>query len=262
MRRVVLVAHLDSHRAVFWFANNILVTVFAILSIVTLYGVYLSMGAYFLAVLTRWQPFAWLGLILALFHFLGWFTGVTADLGRYSPGANDNASGVGTILALAERLKGQPLGHTEIWLAFTGCEESGCDGVLALVKEHGDALREALFIDFEMVGIGDGLRYIQSEGNLRRRHIPKDVEAVLSEVGEPYRLKPASTPPVGAFTESGTLWEHGFRAACISAHHQNSPILPEWHRLTDTPNRLQVDALERIHALAWALLQRLDQGWF
>ena len=114
------------------------------------------MGVYFLAVLTRWQLFAWLGLILAVFHFLGWFTGVTADLGRYSPGANDNASGVGTILALAERLKGQPLEHTEIWLAFTGCEESGCDGVLALIKEHGNALREALFIDFEMVGIGDG----------------------------------------------------------------------------------------------------------
>jgi hypothetical protein len=262
LQRVVLVAHLDSHRAVFWFANNILVTVFAILSIVTLYGVYLSMATYFLAVLTRWQPFAWLGLILAVFHFLGWFTGVTADLGRYSPGANDNASGVGTILSLAEHLKGQPLEHTEIWLAFTGCEESGCDGVLALIKEHGNTLRDALFIDFEMVGIGAGLRYIQSEGNLRRRRIPKDIEAVLSEVGEPYGLKPASTPPVGAFTEGGTLWEHGFRAACISAHHRNSPILPEWHRLTDTPNRVQVDALERIHALAWALLQRLDQGWF
>jgi Zn-dependent M28 family amino/carboxypeptidase len=214
---------------------------------------------YFLAILTQWQFFAWLGLVLALFHFLGWFTGITADLGRYSPGANDNASGVGTLLALAERLRSQPLQNTEIWLAFTGCEESGCDGMLALIKEHGTMLTEALFIDFEMVGIGDGLRYIYSEGNLRRRHIPKEVEALLKEVGEPFGIQPASTPPVGAFTEGGTLWEHGFKAVCISAHYQNSPILPEWHRLTDTPERLQVESMERIHSLAWALLQRLDQ---
>ena len=31
-RRVVFVGHLDSHRAVFWFANNFLVTLFALSS--------------------------------------------------------------------------------------------------------------------------------------------------------------------------------------------------------------------------------------
>jgi Zn-dependent M28 family amino/carboxypeptidase len=217
------------------------------------------MLVYILAVFTQIQFFAWLGLVLAFFHFLGWFTGVTADLGRYSPGANDNASSVGTILALAERLRGQPLQNTETWLAFTGCEESGCDGMLSLIKEHGHTLREALFIDFEMVGIGDGIRYIHDEGNLHRHRIPKEVEAILQEIGEPFGIKSASTPPVGAFTEAGTLWKHGFKAACLSAHYHNSPILPEWHRLTDTPDRLQVESLERIHTLAWALLQRLDQ---
>jgi hypothetical protein len=258
-RQVVLVGHLDSHRAVFWFASNFMVALFTILSVITLYGVYLAMGAYLLAVLTRLQFFAWLVLTLALFHFLGWFTGVTADLGRYSPGANDNASGLGTLLALAERLRSQPLQNTEIWLAFTGCEESGCDGLLSLIREHGEVLREALFIDFEMVGIGDSLRYIREEGNLRRQHIPGEVETLLQEVGETFGIKPVSTPPVGAFTEAGALWEHGFKAVCLSAYYQKSPLLPEWHRLTDTPDRLQVDALERIQELAWALLLRLDQ---
>jgi hypothetical protein len=257
-RRVVFVGHLDSHRAVFWFTNNFLVTLFSILSMVTLYGVYLAFPVYFLAVLSQVQFFAWLGLALAIFHFLGWFTGITADLGRYSPGANDNASSVGTILALAERLRRQPLQNTEIWLAFTGCEESGCDGMLTLIKEHGNTLKEALFIDLEMVGIGDSLRYIHEEGNLRRHRIPKEVEVLIKEIGEPFGIQAASTPPVGAFTEGGTLWEHGFKAVCLSAHYQGSLILPEWHRLTDTPNRLQVEALERIHTLVWALLQRLD----
>ena len=133
-QRLVLSAHLDSHRAVFWFATNFLVSLFAISAVVSIYGVFLAIPLYVLAALTHWQIFAWIGLVLAFFHFLSWFTGVTADLGRYSPGANDNAAGVGTLLALAERLKAQPLLNTEVWLAFTGCEESGCDGMLRPVE--------------------------------------------------------------------------------------------------------------------------------
>jgi Peptidase family M28 len=258
-RRLVLVAHLDSHRAVFWFATNFLVTLFAIAAVVSIYGVYLAIPLYILAILTHGQVLAWLGLILAIFHFLSWFTGVTADLGQYSPGANDNAAAVGTILALTERLKAQPLQNTEVWLAFTGCEESGCDGMLALLKENGDELKEALFVDFDMVGIGDCLSYIQEEGNLIRHTIPEQVEALVKEVGKPYGLHPVRTPPVGAFTEGGTLWECGYQAVCLSAHYQGSPILPEWHRLTDTPDRLQVTTLERVQAFAWDLLQRFDQ---
>jgi hypothetical protein len=259
-KRLVLVGHLDSHRAVFWFATDFLVLLFAISGVVCIYGVYLAIPLYALAVLTHGQVFAWLGLVLAFFHFLGWFTGVTADLGQYSPGANDNASAVGTILALAERLKAQPLQNTDVWLAFTGCEETGCDGLLALLKEHRDMLKDALFVDFELVGIGDRLSYVHDEGNLRRRSIPLDVEAFVKEVGKPYGLHSASTHLIGASTEGGTLWEFGFKAVCFSAHHQGSPILPEWHRLTDTPDRLQVDTLERVHALTWDLLQRFDQG--
>jgi hypothetical protein len=253
-RRLVLVGHLDSHRAVFWFATNFLVTLFAMAAVVSIYGVFLAIPLYALAVFAHWQVFAWIGLVLALFHFLGWFTGVTADLGRYSPGANDNAAAVGTILALAERLKAQPLQNTEVWLAFTGCEESGCDGMLALLKEHGSRLKDALFVDFELVGIGDNLSYVQAEGNLHRQTIPQQVEAMVMEIGKPVR-----TPPVGAFTEAGTLWEYGYKAVCFSAHYQGSPFLPEWHRLTDSADRLQVTTLERVQALSWDLLQRFDQ---
>jgi hypothetical protein len=258
-KRLVLVAHLDSHRAVFWFATDLLVMLFAIAGLVCIYGIFLAIPLYILAILTHVQVFAWLGLILGAFHFLGWFTGVTADLGQYSPGANDNASAMGTVLALAERLKEQPLQNSEVWLAFTGCEETGCDGMLALLKEHGDQLNEALFVDFELVGIGDSLSYITVEGNLRRRHISPEVEALVKQVGEPYGLQPAAAPLVGASTEGGTLWELGYKAVCFSAHHQGSPILPEWHRLTDTPDHIQVNTLEQIHALAWDLLHRFDQ---
>ncbi len=258
-RRLVLVAHLDSHRAVFWFATDFLVRIFVPISMLTVYGIYLAIPIYILAALTHWQIFGWLGLGIAVFHFLGWFSGVTADLGQYSPGANDNASSAGTLLALAERLQGQPLKNTELWLAFTGCEETSGDGIEALITQTGDLLKQALFVDFEMVGIGEQISYIREEGTLGRLTIPAEVEALVKEVGQSYGLQPAVTPLVGASTECSILLKHGLKAVCLIAHHPGSTILPEWHRLTDTPDRLQVTSLERVQALAWDLLQRFDQ---
>ncbi len=259
-RRLVLMAHLDSHRAVFWFATDFIVRIFVPISITATFGIYLAIPIYILTALTHWSVLGWLGLFLAFFHFLGWFTGVTADLGRYSPGANDNAASVGTVLGLAERLAGQPMQNIEVWLAFTGCEETNAGGTLALMEEHGSELKDALFVDFEMVGIGDRISYIREEGNISRLTIPQEVERLVMQVGQAYGLQPVQTPLVGASTECSILLKHGFKAVCFIAHIQGSTVMPEWHRLTDTPAHLQEASLERVHALAWDLLQRFDQG--
>jgi hypothetical protein len=258
--RLVLLAHLDSHRAVFWFASDFLARVFVPLSVLSLFGIFVAGALYILATITQWQAIAWLGLFLAFFHFLGWFTGVTADLGRYSPGANDNASSVGTVLSIAEWLKQQPLQNTELWLAFTGCEETDGSGISAVIDSYRDQLKDAWFIDLEMVGIGDRLGYIRQEGSFSRVTIPPEIEAVLKSVGEPHGLSPIQAPLVGASTECGLLLEHGYKAACLIAYQSSKSVMPEWHRLTDTADKLQPASLERIQMLTWDLLQRLDQA--
>lgn len=260
LRRVVLFAHLDSHRAVFWFATDFLVRLFIPISFITLFGIFIAGPLYLLSVLTHWQAFAWFALAIAVFHFLGWFTGLTADLGRYSPGANDNASSVATLLALSERLSMEPLQNTELWLVFTGCEETDGSGIAALVDAHGAELKDAWFINFEMVGIGDRLGYIRQEGSFARVTIPPEIESMLTEVGEQHDLHPVQLPAVGAWTDCGLLLARNFKAVCLMAARSNTRIMPEWHRLTDTPDKLQPASMERIQALAWDLLKRLDQG--
>jgi hypothetical protein len=258
-QRVVLVAHLDSHRAVWAFAGDRLLRLGMGIVPVAIYGVLAAPLLYLLAQFTQWTIFAWAALPFALVHFIAWFTGVTADLGPYSPGANDNASAVGTLLALVERMKQEPLAHTEVWLAFTGCEESGCDGMRAFLDEYGAALKDALFIDFELVGIGERLAYLQSEGMLRKQSIPPPVERLALRVGQDFGgLFPIKAAAFGAFTENGVLLEKGFCSLCLMVLRQDSTLLPEWHRLTDRPDRLQVEALDLAHRFAWALLQRLD----
>jgi Peptidase family M28 len=259
-KKLVLIAHLDSHRAVFWFATDFMVRIFSPIAAACLFGIFLAIPVYGLAALTRWPALSWLGIVLLVLHFIGWFTGVTADLGQYSPGANDNASAVGTVLALAERIKSQPLVNTEIWLAFTGCEETSGDGMLSFLKEYGPTIKDALFLDFEMVGIGDSVSYLRQEGNMRPLTIPPDVETFIKDVGQKHGLLLTQAPLVGGATECSILWRRGYKAVCLLAHRKGANLLPEWHRLTDTVDHLQVSSLERVHGLAWDILQSFDLG--
>lgn len=257
--QVVLLAHLDSHRAVWWFASDWLTRAMTALTPVGLYGVFLAPLLYLLTDVTGWMGFAYLSLGLAALHFIAWFSGMTADLGAYSPGANDNASAVGSVLALAERLQGEPLQHTRVWLAFTGCEETGCDGLRTLLATHGQELKEAIFLDFELVGIGERLAYLQTEGVLRPKRIDPALERLVQASGAEFKIHPLNARLFGAFTEAGAAWEHGFRAACLLALRRDSDLLPEWHRLTDRADRLQAGALAMAHGFAWNFLQKIDR---
>ena len=163
---------------------------------------------------------------------------------------------VGIVLALAERLKAEPLEHTEVRLAFTGCEETGCEGMLALLREQGEALKDALFIDLELPGIGERLVYLPAEGVVRRRRIPAEVERLVRQAGEGFGLQAASGSAAGYFTEAGAAWEHGFKAVCLVTLPQGSNLLPEWHRLTDRAERLQPEALGRMGELVWEICWR------
>jgi hypothetical protein len=274
-RKVVLFAHLDSNRAVIWYATDVLLTLYILIKPIAIYGIVAAPLCYALTLLTGLNIFAWIGAGLAVFHFFAWFTGVSADLGLYSPGANSNGSGMSTLLALAERLGQQPLQHTEVWLSFTGCAVTGGDGMRLFLAENGSALKDALFIGVESVGIGERLAYLQSDGMIRKRHIPKDTERLILDLAatwqapegisqEQSKIQPVNGGHLGMVTEMSAVWGFNLEGVCLLALPQagttrlGGPFLPEYCRLTDIPDRLQVSALSMVHSFTWTLLQKLD----
>ena len=257
--KVVLTAHLDSHRAVWLFATDLVLLFYFATSPLGVYGLIVSPLLYGLSLLTHLPFLAWIGLIPLISHFIGWFTGMTADLGPYSPGANDNASALGTVLTLVEHLRQSPLQHTEVWLVFTGCEETGCDGMSAFLKEYGHTLQEALFVNLEEVGIGERFIYLRSEGVVYPRRIRPLLEQWIAQAASEMGLavQPVDAAGLGAFTETGVVWEHGLNGVCFMTLRQGAQWPPEWHRLTDQADRLQPEALERAHLFVWQLLHNL-----
>ncbi len=88
---------------------------------------------------------------------------------RWSPGAHDNASGVGVLLALAEYYAAQPPARQRVGFAFTGAEETGLHGAEALAARPELAGQRLAVLNLDMVGAGPVLRYVTQDGALRPR---------------------------------------------------------------------------------------------
>ncbi len=105
------------------------------------------------------------GLVLGL---LG--TGLVADVWRSETvqGANDNLSGVASLVALAELLADRPIPGLRVLLVSCGAEETLQDGIRAFVSSHRPELDPATtrFVNLDTVG-SPHLVLLEAEGPIR-----------------------------------------------------------------------------------------------
>jgi len=95
----------------------------------------------------------------------GVMVGAHLDSVQAGPGINDNASGVATLLVLAERLAGLPAPQRTIRFAFWGAEEGGRFGSQAYVDAL-DAPGRALiaaYLNLDILGSPNFARFVYDE---------------------------------------------------------------------------------------------------
>lgn len=169
------------------------------------------------------------------------------------PGANDNASGVGVVVALARRLR--QLGLTcDTWLVATGAEERGYTGspdhlgALALAhraRAHGGANRLRFALSLDEVG-RDRPFWLRSPAASARA----SVEGALLHAG-----REAGTPVTWVRDDSTGNSDHrefellGLPAAKLGVGAGDEPCR---HTACDTANRLD----QRSLTLAQRLVER------
>jgi hypothetical protein len=181
-----------------------------------------------------------------------------------SPGANDNASGVAGLLALARRFAGKPCGQTLRFVAFVNeeppyfqTEEMGSLVYARRCKERGDKI--SAMISLETIGYfseaphsqkypaGLGFFYpskgnfIGFVGNTRSRSLLRDaVAAFKKEQKLPCggASMPAAIPGIG-WSDQWAFWECGYPAIMVT---DTAPFrYPHYHSSTDTPDKLDYD---------------------
>ncbi|NWF67649.1 MAG: M28 family peptidase [Chloroflexi bacterium] len=185
--------------------------------------------------------------------------GVADELGGFVDGANDNATAVACLLGLGAKLQAQPLENTEVWLAFTGAEESGCLGIHALMDTYGAELANAWFLDFEMVGAGELVYVTEHSGfSYFNAYVPDDES--LQWALETARAHPEMSvrgAPMTIVEEIGALRGRGYRGICLAGQGADGWLV-NWHQYSDNIANIQPEAIAKAARFAWAMMEKLD----
>ncbi len=99
----------------------------------------------------------------------------------FSPGANDNASGVGVVLALAQHFRAAPPQHLKMHYVLFTAEELGLIGSQRFVKQTDLDRQRTYVINLDMVGSGKHLRYVRGSGLFPPRLTDRGLNALLEE---------------------------------------------------------------------------------
>ena len=258
-RRLVLVGHLDTHRTPFVFRSPLHLKGFRVLVTAGFASMVALVLLYIAGSIVQSDIIYLISLAPAVLLIVDLIMTVQADMTPYTPGANDNASGAAVVLALAERLKAEPLANTEVWAVNSGCEEVGCYGAAAFLREQREELGEAYFIALDSVaGPGSGPCYITREGMTRPYRSDPGLVALAGQIA-------ADRPELGAyskvmplgFTEGAIGIKNGMPSLTFVNLRPDS-VLPYWHRPDDVFENVDADVLARTQAFVWELLQRID----
>jgi hypothetical protein len=180
------------------------------------------------------------------------------------PGANDNASGVATVLRLAERYGGE-LEHFDVYVLLTGSEEALGLGMRAHVKGRRSDLdpERVVFLNVDEVGRGT-VRFTEREGLILPlkshaqlvtlcREIAEDQQEGDDEDSEPIaRGMTSRSASDGAVARAA-----GFPAITITCK-SRLDYTPGHHSPSDLSDRIDDDALERAYGFCCELIERLD----
>jgi aminopeptidase N len=173
---------------------------------------------------------------------LGWPDAHQGDVGKVHPGADDNASGIAVLLELA-RLLGktwQPE-RTVVFVAFTA-EEAGRLGSQHYVRHMRRFPAAQTIAMVNLDGVGRlGQNQLMVFGTSSARQWPHIFRGVSYVTGVPVKLVAA---------EWGTGDQRSFLDAGIPAVQLFSGVHGDYHRPTDTVDKIDADGLVRVASVA------------
>ena len=177
------------------------------------------------------------------------------------PGATDNASGVATVLRLAERY-GNDLEHFDVWVLLPGAEESFMLGMRDWMRRHRKELdsTRTIFLNVDKVGTGT-VRYTTKEGFvIAYAYHPTLVEMceqIADEDADEGRYHARGIVSRSA-TDATAARARRFPAISISCLN-SLDYEPNQHLPTDTLENVDPEALERAFGFCSELIELIDE---
>jgi Zn-dependent M28 family amino/carboxypeptidase len=170
------------------------------------------------------------------------------ETGKPHLGADDNASGSAAVLAIAETIGKQPMRKRNLIVALWSAEEIGLVGSTAFVNAPPIAVNQlSAYLNFDMVGrMQDNKLAVQATGTspiwagvLERANVAAGFDLTLQE--DPYQPTDVAT----------------FNQAGVPSLNFTTGAHVDYHKPSDTADKINYEDLDRVTTLASAVVRRL-----
>jgi hypothetical protein len=210
-------------------------------SIPIIFGVFL--GPLLLAL---WGVLGRRSLRRAGLFFAGGAVAAMANIGatRVVPGANDNLSSVGALVALARELSERPPSGVRVILLSTGSEESFMEGMQGFGRRHFGELDRATteFVCLECIG-SPNLCIVEAEGMLRMRHYTEASRERLARASADAHVDLTRGLRTVAATDALIALRAGY-PSCTLGGVDETKFPANYHWPTDVPDNLDWSSIE------------------
>lgn len=185
-----------------------------------------------------------------------------ADLGLRDavPGANDNATGVVAMIALARALAAQPTERARVMLVSTS-EEATCEGMHHFARRHFPTLpREStFFVNLDTLG-SPHLIVLRGEGMFGVTEYPPEALALADGLAE--ELGIWLFPNLRLRNATDGIYPLAAGYPCVSIASCTELKQPaNYHWPTDVPENVDYSTFADAVRLTEALVRRLDERW-
>jgi acetylornithine deacetylase/succinyl-diaminopimelate desuccinylase-like protein len=217
-----------------------------------LYGTWLGPVLVCAGALLRIRRMVRAGMALALGAAV-----VMTDIGARAvvPGANDNLSSVGVLIALAARLRDHPVDGLRVLLLSTGSEESFSEGMQAFGERHFPELDPASteVLCLEVLG-GPTLIVLEGEGMLKMRDYTEHMRDALAAAAAEAGVEITRGIRTVAATDAIIALRAGYPAVTLASV-TDAKLPLNYHWPNDVPDELRWDTIEDAIAVCEAFVR-------
>jgi hypothetical protein len=173
------------------------------------------------------------------------------------PGANDNLTGVATLIGLATELAERPVEGLRVLLLSTGSEEGFMEGMQAFARRHFPSLPPARthVVCVDTVG-SPRLALIEGEGMLRMREYPDDFKALVADCARESGVELRRGLRFRNATDGLIALRAGYPSATIGSVTELK-VPANYHWPTDTAENVDHDSVSDAVTLCTAIARRV-----
>ncbi|HEX4807070.1 MAG TPA: M28 family peptidase [Conexibacter sp.] len=177
------------------------------------------------------------------------------------PGANDNLTGVATLIGLATELAERPVEGLRVLLVSTGSEESFMEGMQAFARRHFHQLpRDSTHVVcVDTVG-SPRLTLIEGEGMLRMREYPDDFKALVADCARECGVELSRGLRFRNATDGLIALRAGYPTAAIGSV-TDLKVPANYHWPSDTPENVDHGTVGDAVTLCAAIARRLAAAY-